>query len=73
MPIEEVINISAMDKTEIWIYSKPLVTAHKGQTITHLFYHEDMSINDISDILKLKESAVNLNCDEDEYIHLLNR
>lgn len=59
VPIDEAVNISAMDKTEnIDLFKAVMSLPTKERTIIHLFYYEDMSINDISDILKIKESAV---------------
>ena len=59
VPIDEAVNISAMDKTEnIDLLKAVMSLPTKERTMIHLFYYEDMSITDISDILKLKESAV---------------
>lgn len=59
MPIDEAINISAIDKTEdIDLFKAVMSLPTKERTIIHLFYYEDISINDISDILKIKESTV---------------
>ncbi|MDE5605202.1 MAG: sigma-70 family RNA polymerase sigma factor [Eubacterium sp.] len=59
VPIDEAINLSAMDKTEnIDLFKAVMSLPTKERTIIHLFYYEDMSITDISDILKIKESAV---------------
>ena len=59
LPIEEAINISTVDKTEnIDLFKAVMSLPTKERTIIHLFYYEDMSIIDISDILKIKESAV---------------
>lgn len=59
VPIDEAINISAVDKTEnIDLFKAVMSLPTKERTIIHLFYYEDMSINDISDILKIKESTV---------------
>lgn len=59
LPIEEAINISSLDKTEnIDLFKAVMELPKKERTIIHLFYYEDMSINDISDILRIKESAV---------------
>lgn len=57
--IEEAVNISAIDKTEdIDLFKAVMSLPTKERTIIHLFYYEDISINDISDILKIKESTV---------------
>ncbi|MDE5671198.1 MAG: sigma-70 family RNA polymerase sigma factor [Eubacterium sp.] len=59
VPIEEAIHISAVDKTgNIDLFKAVMSLPTKERTIIHLFYYEDMSINDISDILKMKESSV---------------
>lgn len=59
VPIDEAINLSAVDKTgNIDLFKAVMSLPTKERTIIHLFYYEDMSINDISDILKMKESAV---------------
>lgn len=59
LPIEEAINISSLDNTkDIDLFKAVMELPKKERTIIHLFYYEDMSINDISDILKIKESAV---------------
>ncbi|MDE6413169.1 MAG: sigma-70 family RNA polymerase sigma factor, partial [Eubacterium sp.] len=59
VPIDEAINISSIDKTEnIDLFKAVMSLPTKERTIIHLFYYEDMSITDISDILKIKESAV---------------
>ena len=57
--IDEAIDISVPDKTNnIDLLKAVMSLPTKERTIIHLFYYEDMSINDISDILKIKESAV---------------
>lgn len=59
IPIEEAVNIFAYDKTgNIDLFNAVMSLPTKERTVIHLFYYEDMSINDISDILKIKESAV---------------
>lgn len=59
LPIEEAINISSLDNTEdIDLFKAVMQLPKKERTIIHLFYYEDMSIKDISDILKIKEAAV---------------
>ncbi|MDE6659633.1 MAG: sigma-70 family RNA polymerase sigma factor [Eubacterium sp.] len=59
VPIDEAINLSAIDKTEnIDLLKAVMSLPTKERTMIHLFYYEDMSITDISDILKIKESAV---------------
>lgn len=59
VPIDEAIDISARDKTEnMDLFQAVMSLPTKERTIIHLFYYEDMSINDISNILNIKESAV---------------
>lgn len=59
VPIDEAVNISVVDKTgNIDLFKAVMSLPTKERTIIHLFYYEDMSITDISDILKIKESAV---------------
>lgn len=59
LPLEDAVNISVLDKTEnIDLFRAVMSLDTKDRTIIHLFYYEDMSIADIADIIKIKESAV---------------
>lgn len=59
VPLDEAVNISVLDKAEnIDLFKAVMSLGTNERTIIHLFYYEDMSVADISDVLKIKESAV---------------
>lgn len=59
LPLDDAVNIAVLDKTQnIDLFKAIMSLDTKERTIIHLFYYEDMSVADISQILKLKESAV---------------
>lgn len=59
LPLDEAINISVLDETDnIDLFKAVMSLPTKERAVIHLFYYEDMSILDISNILKIKESAV---------------
>ncbi|MDE5984887.1 MAG: sigma-70 family RNA polymerase sigma factor [Eubacterium sp.] len=59
LPLDDAVNVSVLDKTEnIDLFRAVMSLDAKDRTIIHLFYYEDMSIADIADVMKIKESAV---------------
>lgn len=57
--IDEQINLSYDDKAEnIDLFRAVMSLPLKERTVVHLFYYEDLSINSISGVLRVKESAV---------------
>lgn len=57
--IDAAVNISVPMKTEnIDLFKAVMSLPTKERAIIHLFYYEDLSVADISGILKIKESAV---------------
>ena len=59
LPLEEAINLAAPNKNEnIDLLKAVMELPKKERTLIHLFYYEDMPVSDISQILKIKESAV---------------
>ncbi len=59
LPLDHAVNIAVFDKTQnIDLFRAIMSLDTKERTIIHLFYYEDMSVADISQILKLKKSAV---------------
>ncbi len=59
LPLEEAINLAAPNKNEnIDLLKAVMELPKKERTVIHLFYYEDMPVSDISQILKIKESAV---------------
>lgn len=59
MPLEEAINLSNIDNTQDIDLIKAVMSLPKNQrTVIHLFYFEDLQINEIAKLLNIKESAV---------------
>lgn len=59
VPIDEAVNTAVLDKAgNIDLFRAVMSLPTKERTIIHLFYYEDMSISDISRVLKIKESSV---------------
>lgn len=59
MPLEEAVNISTLDSTDkLDLFKAVMSLPTKERTVIHLFYYEDLSVKQISRILKLKESAI---------------
>ncbi|MBR3595561.1 MAG: sigma-70 family RNA polymerase sigma factor, partial [Clostridia bacterium] len=44
--------------TQIDLYNAVMRLSKKERTVIHLFYYENLSIKDIAEMLKIKESAV---------------
>ncbi len=44
--------------TQIDLYNAVMKLSKKERTVIHLFYYENLSIKDIAEMLKIKESAV---------------
>lgn len=58
VPLDELINLSSSDKPEnIDLFRAVMSLPTKERTVLHLFYYEDLSINQISGVLRIKESA----------------
>lgn len=59
VPLEEAINLSNIDNTQDIDLIKAVMSLPKNQrTVIHLFYFEDLQINEIAKLLNIKESAV---------------
>ena len=59
MPLEEAINLSCIDNTQDIDLIKAVMSLPKNQrAVIHLFYFEDLQINEISKLLGIKESTV---------------
>lgn len=57
--LEEAINLSNIDNTQDIDLIKAVMSLPKNQrTVIHLFYFEDLQINEIAKLLNIKESAV---------------
>ncbi|MDU4892026.1 MAG: sigma-70 family RNA polymerase sigma factor [Clostridium sp.] len=56
VPLEDTLKFSTPEKTSI--YYAVLDLPIKYRTVIYLFYYEDLSINEISETLKTKESTV---------------
>lgn len=59
VPLEEAINLSNIDNTQDIDLIKAVMSLPKNQrTVIHLFYFEDLQINEIAKLLNIKESTV---------------
>ena len=59
VPLEDALNLSHIDDTQDIDLIKAVMSLPKNQrTVIHLFYFEDLQINEIATLLNIKESAV---------------
>lgn len=59
VPLEEAINLSCIDNTQDIDLIKAVMSLPKNQrAVIHLFYFEDLQINEIAKLLGVKESTV---------------
>lgn len=59
VPLEDAVNLSYIDDTQDIDLIKAVMSLPKNQrTVIHLFYFEDLQINEIATLLNIKESAV---------------
>ena len=59
VPLEEAINLSCIDNTQDIDLIKAVMSLPKNQrAVIHLFYFEDLQINEIAKLLGIKESTV---------------
>lgn len=59
VPLEDAVNLSHIDDTQDIDLIKAVMSLPKNQrTVIHLFYFEDLQINEIATLLNIKESAV---------------
>ncbi len=56
IPLTE--DIPIRDKEDRELYQVVLKLPQKYRTVIHLFYYEDMSVRDISNLLEIKESTI---------------
>lgn len=59
MNFDDLVNMYSFDTvTDFDIFNAVMSLPKKERIVTHLYYYEDMSVKDISALLKIKESSV---------------
>lgn len=59
--LDEAKDIYTFDKPQNYdVFSAVMSLSKKDRTVVHLFYYEDMSVKDIANLLKIKESTVKI-------------
>lgn len=59
VPLEEAVNVSCYDRHfNVDLFNAVSSLQKKERVIVHMFYYEDMSVKEISELLHIKESTI---------------